>query len=644
MKNLAFFFLFILLFTAAAGQRNVAAFGEISKEDLQLKDCSFEPGAQAMKIFDIQEIEFKPSDYSSKLITERRVRIKIFTEAGYRRSSISIPYFSKRGVTKFKELDGMIYNLDAAGNIITQKLSRKDFFKEKAEDNVGVINFTFPNVKPGSVIEFRYTKLEKNMGDIDSWIVQDEIPTAYASITIITPTSSRVKEKIYGNDSISQKEELLKKGAVPRTKKTYYCENIRSFQPEPFMSSYKDNKVKVVFLLIPRSDFLTDVIISPESIWIFSGNRILHSTYFGQQIKKIIPGTEKVIDSAIKIVSIPDRIRFIYDTVKSRVPDHAEQRLSADDIIDVWNDRNGNTTEINLILLNLLDKAHVECYPLLVSTRENGKINTDFPSVGQLNGMDVLAVDTNAVFIMDASIKYQSYQNPPLNVMNRKALLLMPGDIKWVLIDDSRPLMRQNSNIMAKVSENGIVEGDAIYWYYDYAKSIMLDTASNEEEDQFFDTKTQGLNIISREIENDENNSEPLAQKIKFSYEPQTSGDFFFINPQFLFLKKENPFTQSTRGTDIDFGCNQKFEILFSLDFPRSYQIEHLPKNIIVRAPDSSFFFMRNFSFDQTHILLSESFEIKRSVFDKEEYEGIKEFFSRTYGLMVEEIVLKRKK
>ena len=170
MEKLFILFTVLLLSTSSFSQKILPEFGKIDAADLQLKSCSFEPDASAMKIFDIQNIEFNLGDYDAKLVTERRVRIKVFNQTGYKYASIRIPYFKKSGYSKIKDLDGIIYNLDSTGKIIIQKLEKKDFFKEKAEENIRVLNFTFPNLKPGSVIEFRYKKVENNWElDEASW-------------------------------------------------------------------------------------------------------------------------------------------------------------------------------------------------------------------------------------------------------------------------------------------------------------------------------------------------------------------------------------------------------------------------------------------------------------------------------------------
>ncbi|MBK8953124.1 MAG: hypothetical protein IPM85_13520 [Chitinophagaceae bacterium] len=52
----------------AAAQKEIPDFGEVSRDELLLTDCPFEPGAGAMKIFDITETElyFFPTNPNKK--------------------------------------------------------------------------------------------------------------------------------------------------------------------------------------------------------------------------------------------------------------------------------------------------------------------------------------------------------------------------------------------------------------------------------------------------------------------------------------------------------------------------------------------------------------------------------------------------
>ena len=43
----------------------------------------------------------------------------------------------------------------------------------------------------------------------------------------------------------------------------------------------------------------------------------------------------------------------------------------------IWEEKVANSTEINMILLKLLLKNGFEAYPVVISTRDNGKIDFD---------------------------------------------------------------------------------------------------------------------------------------------------------------------------------------------------------------------------------------------------------------------------
>ena len=638
----------IALFTCSAlmGQKKIPSFGDIDVSDLKMTSCNFEPDAPALKLFDITETDFNLfSNGSSKMKIEHRVRIKIFNEKGYEYATVRIPYISKRGIGKIKELRGIVYTLDNSGKIIKEELERNDFFKQNVVENLGMVSFTFPNLKPGSVVEYSYTRVENNIYQIDPWIIQSEIPVQYSSFSIKTPPFAVLKGKLFGPDSVEFKSKISNNYGPG--KNAFYKENITSFKPEPFMTSDKDNMMKMVFFHIPQPSLYAGLLTSSQNIWREVGDYFLRSEKIIGQIKKIIPGAEKIVDSANKISSVPDRIKYIYTSVRKQVPGKTQQTINPEDIIEAWNNHSGNTADINIILLNLLDKAKIACYPILVSTRDNGIISKDFPTFSQLNGLDVVAmIDSSKYFLLDASIKFQSVNTPPLNILNREVLLLRPGYINWFIVTDERSLLKQSITLFCDLKESGIVEGEASVQHYHYAKSYMLDSNLKDEENKnkkIFDEKPPGLTIISAKQELTEDDDDPLYESISFTYQPQQTDNYYFLNPQFLTPQRNNPFIADKRNTDIDLICNQQIIISVNLNLPESFEVDHLPKNIIVRAPDSSFYYKRSYSASSGIIHLTQIFEISRAIFFKEDYAGLKEFFSRMYTLMNEEVVLKKK-
>jgi len=507
-----------------------------------------------------------------------------------------------------------------------------------------MLRFTFPNLRAGSVIEYTYTMSEKNRLTIDNWNIQSDLPTAYASAAVITPTFSRVKEVVFGSDSVERRKEQLTKG-LDKEKKIFFKKNIPSFEPEPYMSSYKDNVLRMGFMLFPQNAELLDDM-SASSTWKVVANMVLKSTFFDEQFRKVIGGTEKIVDTARSIGSIDDRVHYLYNTLKKRIPETTDQTAAPEEIDNSWKTRTASSSQLNMILMNLLRRSGITCHPLLVSTQDNGMIKTDFPNFGQFNGLDVFVANSGSYYIMDASIKYQPYNLPPFNIINRQAFLLDPDNIHWISITDDRPFLKRQTDLFALVTPEGKIEGSATMKYYDYAKVLALDSSINDNDNpdqKFFNKKKEGLTLISSKQES-VNNDDPLLQTIEFDYEPQQSGDFYFINPQLLASGKTNPFKKDKRVTDIDFGCSQEQHLTLQMEIPASFEVDHMPKTIILRSPDSSFVFTRIVSADRSNISYAHSLEIKKAMFSKEQYAGLYDFFSQVDAMLSEEIVLKKKK
>src|SRR5438034_4440469 len=57
---------------------SVPEFGKVDISELQMKECNFEKGASAMNLLQYETVEFQLSEYSYKIKTETRIRIKIF--------------------------------------------------------------------------------------------------------------------------------------------------------------------------------------------------------------------------------------------------------------------------------------------------------------------------------------------------------------------------------------------------------------------------------------------------------------------------------------------------------------------------------------------------------------------------------------
>ncbi len=636
-------FLIANLFSCFA-QKALPSFGKPDLQELTMKECSFEKEAGAMKLIDQQETEITVGN-DLKIEVNRRVRIKIFKQNGFEAANITIPYIRRNKTSKVNDITAYIYNLDSSGNIITQKIEKKQIYREKSEDGFSKVAFTFPNVKPGSVIEYRYTHTEKNSLHLEPWFFQDVLPTAISTSRFIYPKEVKIDFRFITSDSVIHDFN----DKLTRLNQTFTLNNIPSFRPEPMMSSVKDNLQRVEFAFVPKLGML-DFIINDNNRWKLFNLSLLMSPFFGMQIFAPIPGTEKILDS-VKFFSTPsEKIHFIYQQVKEHLKWDDRQSFYADDLGEIWKIKSGNSAEINLTILNLLKKSNITCYPILISTRSNGRPDPGFMSLGQFNGVDVLIIDSADFYVLDGTQKYLSYKTTPYNILNRDVFIIDKEKSKWVNIVNPKPLMKTVLSVKAELNNMGELRGDGFISYYDHSKAFHLEEKSEtpkekEDEDKEFIQKESGEFIMDSLVEeNATNELLPLNHTFRFTYKLSNTDDYYFLDPFFLSNFRKNPFNDSLRRTDIDMGSNQSFSMSLHLTIPEDYMIDELPKSLLIRAEDSSMMFKRVIQQQDNIILFRNSFEIQRAIYSKEEYPGIRDYFRKIYGMVSEQIVLKKKK
>lgn len=651
MYKYTFIILCVLCSSLLHAQTTLPEFGEPDLQELLMKECPFEKDAAAMYLYNIQSAKLGAGYNFPDVVTERRVRIKIFNEKGFGEAEIKIPWYKRRRRTKVTDVEAWIYNLDANGKPTATQVSKENIFSQKAKAEYGeaAISFTFPGLKAGSVIEYRYKKAQNYYSNIASWRFQLSIPCAYSLCKVIVPNivelSYRpVVTRAISIDSVADNKKIKK----DNSQTNFLMTDVPSFISEPLMTSTFDNLQRIEFSLLPKAYFLSGS--TADVKWLRYNIMLLASPYFGEQINTTVKGTDSLVNAAREMITTKEKIQLITNMVKQRIEWNEEQTFEADDIQLCWDKKKGSSAEMNLLLLNLLRSAGVSAMPILVSTRGNGRPDKNFVSLGQFNGVDVLAMDSNDVYILDATQKNLSYKITPLNVIYTDAFIVDESHSKWIAISDPRQLMNNSVFVRCMMDAGGNVKGEADIYYKDYAKAEKLEdeekkenTGSKRESKDMINENTPDLVVDSLEKHFDKEPDLPLLHKLYFHFETESTENIYFLNPFFFSMFRKNPFADNTRRTDIDFGCSQVYMTNVNILLDDIMILEEMPASTTIRMADTSIVFIRETSRNGQSITISYKFEIRYPQFSKNDYPGIKDFFERIYMLLNEELVIKRK-
>lgn len=626
-------------------------FDHVTTADLALKECAFEKDAAAFYLLNYAKINFKLfTSGFYKVTTERKIRIKILNQKGFEYANVLIPHLGNKKTSKITDLDAFIYSLDSSGNIVKTKVEKKDIFKSQVTrtNNLNTVKFTFPDLKPGCIIEYSYEHVENETYDIDPWIFQSDIPVAASYCEVNYPNFSILDYRLGGQLAVNG--ENYREWAIDSTKDTYkkvfFMKDIPSFKIEPLMTSVIDNLKRIEFSMNPVSNISMSrsTVIPTEKRWSSINSRLLGSYKFGMQFNIDIPGTEKIIDSIKQLKTSLAKIDAVYQCVKKQVAWDGHQTMYPGDINEVWKSGSGNSAEINIIILNLLNKLGINCCPVLISTRANGKTDTRFAHTSQFNGLDVLVVDSANYYVVDGSIKNQSFLIPPLNVLNRNVFAIMPDKYQWLNIADNRPLIRDSVYLTATLDKDGELKGEAINTFFDLSRRIRL-SEDDEQDDLNKDLTNDApdFKIDTSWSINKDSESLPLIEHVQYHFSLPHTGNLFFLKPYLLNALQKNPFKDSTRSTDVDFGCNQRYVQITRISLPPEMIIENIPKSVIIRTADTSIAYSRKISQRANVLVIENEFSINQSLYTPDEYPILWAFFKKAYGLLIDGIVLNKK-
>lgn len=644
MKFVLVSMLFLHAVIAAAQEKKLPDFGKVDKEELLMNACSFDKNAGAMMIFNEAESLFQINMQAmfSPVFqqTTHRVRIKIFNKNGFDEANIKIKYPASDRDVSVKNLSAQTYNLDASGNVVVTKLDKASVYDKKINSRYSEKIFAFPDVKEGSVIEYKYTL---DGASENTWYFQKKIPVQFSRFILDMPVELRVS--VIPNYSLPVKR--ITDNRSSGNYSSYTMENIPGLDDEPFMSNREDYLQRME-ARITALDFPGQPVRSLVRTWPQVIRSLMEDEDFGRQLKKDIPRTADLDKLLQNETDSYKKMCIIHRYVRSNMQWNNYDNIWAfDGVKSAWKDKKGTSGEINLILINLLKDAKLNAAPLLVSTKENGLVNASFAEYGQFNKVLAYVEIGDKQYVLDAVEKNTPSYMLPADVMASEGLLIKkPDDFDWgwkVLWDDKHT-MSTNTFLNAEIGSDGVMKGVATVTSADYRKLELLPVAKKgEKELQEILMTDPGISIDSFVVANAETDSLPLVETFKFTAPSSSSGGYTYFSCNYFSGLNKNPFLADERNTDVFFGANQQHYFNALVFIPEGYTIDELPKNITMIMPDTSIIFKRKISFEEGLLSVTIKIDHKKPFYTPEEYSPLKEFYKKMYALLDEKFVYRKK-
>jgi transglutaminase-like putative cysteine protease len=641
-KALLIFFLFSGTLTAQTTDK----FGTAKLEQLTMTSYPLDKLAEAVVLSDIGDTYFEDTDYGFRTLFQRTTRIKVLSKAGLKYATVEIPYYFEDNVSEIVlDIDGYTYNIE--NGLISQSRFQGKPFDEKINEHWMVKKFVLPDVQEGSVIEFTYKIKSPYFFNLQDWEFQRRIPTIYSEYTVrMTPfyEYSYIFQGASKFDVYKNTESTFKRNCYglefPDNIFTFGMKNIPAFRDEEYITSINDYIMKMDFQLAVihhQNGAKVNVI----TTWPLLIEDLLKSSDFGQYMKAVTRNTDEifsVLDLGSK--SEMEKAQIITTYVKSNFNWNGySTKLTSQSIKEFLKTKTGNCSEINLFLCSLLNSLDIKAYPVILSTRDHGKVEVDYPFQQFLNYVIVLVNIDGKKILLDATESLSPFGMLPARCINEKGLVINKEKLEWIpLTDEVNSIKTDSIHIAFNESLDSAFVDVTIQANGHKALDLRRMYFSDKEN---FNKEHFNADINMRKavaVENEKEIEKPFKYSYKASIATESLGDRILISPFPGLAIEENPLKVSYRNYPVDMIYPETNNFDLTIDIPSGYKLAELPKEVAIDDALVSITYKAESDHNKVHIVGSYAF--KKAVYQKQDYLSLKVYFNNIVKTFNDKIML----
>nr|WP_293296489.1 DUF3857 domain-containing protein [Allomuricauda sp.] len=632
-------------------------FGKVTKDEVSATHHARYPNAHAAILYKGELVSFDFDDKRGwRQIIEVHYRVKIYNKQGFNWASLQTLLLTDGGNRQdISKISGFTFNI-IDGKIIKSQLENEGIIIEKVDENLKRVSITLPDVKEGSVLEFKYVIESPVNRNIDEFWFQFEIPVDYAMVQLKIPEYFVYKqynrgffpiefERSQENRSInatSQTTYTIKKSSnVSIGKETLkFVENVFTFSSSNLPGLVKESQVfnlsdyrsSIQFKLMstrfpdePEKDYSASWEDVAKSIYKREsfGEELNRHDYFEEDLKQVVRGASTEKEKALAI----------FNFVKSKMNwDYSFGiRCNSKGIKEAYSTGIGNVADINLMLTAMFRNIGLRADPILISSTGNGI--PLFPKSDAFNYVIVGLQLQDDLLLFDATEKYGCPDIIAMHAIHWVGRLIRE-DGTTAQVDLVPKHKSLNAELVtATLNEDGSITGRYRHQTTGYfALSLRKMNAANPGESYLdnIERKKTDHEISNFNVLNHDDSCKPLIQTYNFYQKAvfeEIEGKIYSNN---LFtLNHINPFKEEERKLPIEKIFTQSFKKIVTIKIPDGYAVESLPEPVAIVLPQNIGSFKYELWVKEDIIKISSEVDWNTTVILPEHYAEVKEFYNR---------------
>lgn len=631
MKRIELLLLCILMYSIQlAGQTKESSIREL----LDIENYETDKEAGAAIIYDYGETDFFQDDNGFYTKFTRKQRIKFFNDTKLGFSEIDIPiYFGEVSIEEIVAFKAVVYNLND-GLIVQTQTDKKELLEEKISKKRYNYKVAVAGVKAGSVMDVEYTVKSPFLYQLHDWQFQYSIPVLYSEYIAHMIPFYTYSYIIKGTNQLNEMSSTVETGSFSIRnidyKKVLYKfvkSKIPAFYSDEYITSDNDYLISLDFQLA-EVYHLNGYKEQVATTWpILTEDLIKDYQNFGGYIRGCKRLAKKVLDeNEFSYSNNQQYIEQLVNYVKNNFDWNLYHGYLADlKPGDFERTKKGNVAAINLFLVALLREAGLAADPVILSTRNNGKIYTKYPFSHYFNYTIVLSNADGKDFLLDASEKETYFNQIPQRCINEQGLIVKKGEEKWV-------------NLTSNIASSDF---NTFYYQFNSNADSLVCTYSCKE---------TGYYALNSRVEYNDDSEKFIEENINPKFEEITGSKFFeldssrsfcymatglisptridkytSIKPFLNTVNTNNPFKIKERAYPVDFIYARKRFFSAQIVLPEGAKLAKQPENY--EMDNNNFSLKYNVSLAGNAVIVNAEYSLKKPVYDPSLYPGLRYFF-----------------
>jgi len=644
-------------------------FDKITANDFAIKSTLIDSNTSAVTIADVGSTDFEGNDQGwFNYIFKRKTRIKIINKKAFDLATVKVLlYQDSDDKEKINDLIAATYTL-VNGQVTATKIDKKQVFEEKQDKNFTKIKFALPSVTEGCIIEYSYTIKSSFIFHIPSWEFQNpQHPTLWSEYNIANPSllsymsifqnkhpfyidKTEEAQKNYtvtvkrGIGLSSLDEKLNVSASV--NKHRWVIKNVPGFKEEDFITTPLNYIDKIEFQLHQTYD--GEETHNVYNTWKAATEKMLKREDFGVALDESETWCKELLKTVVDVNTDPlQQIKDVYYYVQKNFACTNHYRMFVKTSLhDVIKKHSGTVGEINLLLTGLLRQLNIPAFPVILSSREEGRTYPQYPDMNQYNYVICKITYNNADFYLDASQPLLGFAKLPLSCYNGFAKVISKDSADVIL--DANNLKEYKATSVFIINDSLLGYTGSVTKNYGYYESLQTrETIAKSSQEDFktkleSDVSSENIKAKNAVIDSLENLESPISVKYDLDINLKGGEDIIYFNPMFDETIRQNPFKEAEREYPVEMSYTVDEIYNLNMEVPKGYKLDELPKSVKLKLDGNDGTFEYIVAADANLIQMRCTLKISKANFSSDSYQTLRDFYAYVVKKESEQIVFKK--